>query len=1155
MRGLQLLVKKWRGVEAGMDARILNELWILGILTLGGPLDPSHPTAGQVIKDKERGEAAETAMLDLLVTIIKPLSMIMDELQVDEDEQREDVDSEEDDYMGASFDWDADECIPPTTTTTRPKSKSKRLPSPPIAFLSPPPIPIIFHTITTITTLASRSTSLPSLQLTALEALRLIIQFYLVPHSGNSKSPIASNTDSVSPLIATALPGTASTLTRIILSTLSESNQSQRQPAPIIVSSLATLSVLIISALSDRVTASLRSSARVKQGNEASLEELGAEFNVGSRMQEPEISVEEGLTIEEGPRSIPSLTGPTLPSSAWLQHTLDRITALFISLTLLNSHDSPLVRTAFVEFCTNILDACSVTLADSKRILLESLFSLSNDSWPTVSTPARHHVTLFLQGDARDEYAKLAGSIIRDKFTSLPRSILRGDEATVRNSAGVIQSGLRYAPSLSTSHQGLLEAIDRWSWAILRSLTFERINTTAGENNKNNMSQAWITSGELYEADSAEDWPVLRLNQLDDQGTVKELDRLWNEMGRWAKDAEQEREIITPFLRLVVGGASGDGIALSAAFILNGMLKGFESSDGQEVKKGAKKMIKVVVKGVLSLLDQLEEMENVVEDVTAEKAEELDVMADSSIPLLVEHRKGATSLIPALDGLNPVVTTSATTSSLALASHRITLICFSLRILSTCATLLSSSFEPYLLQALYHILAHTSPTAHPLLREYAQLALSRIASATTYASPQNLILANVDYVVNSVSQRLSISRLDPAAPLVLVEMIRLVGEPIVPMVQDLVEDVFEALDDYHGYEEVTVGLWAVLDALMRVMAGTIIEAEVENEGKPNVLIDKIIKPGSDMEWERFTEWYSQRQRELPSTSPLSPHPHNPFDILPPLESDDPTQPPADSDPDRDAAEDTPKLPPTRSQLVGSQILAKALYFLTHSSPFLRTRVISLLTSSIPLLCSPSSLTDLTSTREGDLLPVIHRAWPYLLNRLLDQEVYVVVETMGLMERLAEFVGEFMSRRILEDVWPRYKGILEGSRKKEKTSGGGGRGGGGGGRGERRFMESSKLIKGILRCMIKVIQKVPLKDDVCWELTRGFTRFLDQRGEEDIQRLAREAFVELGKINPDVVWLVLNGLGKGRVDEGLPLFLKEDGLEVGDNVQIVLDSLQ
>ena len=1035
-----------------MDKRVLHELWIMSILTLGGPLDAAGPTtkakdAGKGKgKEVEKTEESKLAIVKVLLALMTPMDRA--ELPVNDDD--------EDDPLGESIDWTMDDAIPPL----------KPAPSPP----SPPPAPqlsILFHTLTTFIDLSATPSSLLSLQLTSLAALSTLVQSFLIPFPHSTPGP--------SPLLATALPGTASALSRIALSLPSSSaapDHARRQPSAAITASLDLLSLLIVAAISDDITADLRAPTT------ASLSELVSSFS-------PSTSPPTPTPVASAP------TGPILPTTAWLTLTLSALSTLLSSLSPLTTHPSSPVRTSFVHLLSSLLSFSPLTLGPLRIPILSSLLALSTDSWPAVAEPAKDALGRLLPSG---EYEALLGEIVRTRLAGLPRAVLKGDASAVVAGTRIVRAALGCAGVGS-------EGMEKWGWSLVRALSFERV----GGGGEGGMERGWREERSGQEGE----WPEMRVRGVERESR-RELEELWRAVGVSAGRGGIEGEVVEMLLGVVGrGGAEGE----SALWILEGVLKGFEG----EMGKGRKKVVRGVVKAVLVLLEELEEEK---EETAAEASPTMkndslmDVSSDLPALSIVEHTRGL-SLTPSLDALHPVASPASSQ-----ASHRLILASLALRTLSTAATLLGSSFQLHLLQSLYHVLAHLSPTAHPLLQSHAQCALTEIAYATDYASPQNLVLANVDYVVNSVSQRLSISRLDPAAPLVLVEMIRLVGEPIVPMVQDLVEDVLEALDDYHGYEEVTVGLWAVLDALMRVMASGV--PRREEGGK-----EEVRKRGE--EWGEFVEWFEKRGKEKEDDQEEEevPNPRKPFESGF-EDKEGPTEFPQ-----------TEVAPPTRPQTVAAEILSKSLYFLSHSSPFLRSRVLSLITSAVPLLMTPADAS--SPNRQGDLLPVIHRAWPYILNRLCDSEPYVVLEAAFLVEALATHVGSFMSRRILDDVWPRFRTLLDKQEQLDRQSAIAGK---------TTYTASHRLHRAILGTMGCVARDVPLKEDVVWEMGMLFRRFLDQKLDEELQSAAREVYGALGRINADAVWLVL----AGSVDEDLPTPLRIPGVDIKDNVERLLQPL-
>ncbi|GAA6063192.1 hypothetical protein JCM10212_000494 [Sporobolomyces blumeae] len=156
-------------------------------------------------------------------------------------------------------------------------------------------------------------------------------------------------------------------------------------------------------------------------------------------------------------------------------------------------------------------------------------------------------------------------------------------------------------------------------------------------------------------------------------------------------------------------------------------------------------MLKGVTRAVLSLLEELERTDK--PEIKREDREEAASTGDPSRDLVIEapdgettlagivHSKGITA-IPSLDEYQPVVARSTVGDDRA--SHRLLLISLALRILATTSTLLGDSFQPLLLQVLYHVLSRVSPSNHPFVRSTAQTALVKIAESTGYASAGNL---------------------------------------------------------------------------------------------------------------------------------------------------------------------------------------------------------------------------------------------------------------------------------------------------------------------------------------------------------------------------------------------------------------------------------
>ncbi|KAK4050906.1 hypothetical protein OIO90_004882 [Microbotryomycetes sp. JL221] len=1113
---LATLVVKWRVV--GMDERVLHQLWTMISLQLGGPLDPNGPNAKLTSSSKgkavERTEECQLAMVRALLALIGPLDP--EECVAEQGPLHGD---EDDDPLGENIDWSADE---PRDLQTRDRRQIHIVPAP-----SSPRVPIVFHTLTTLLDISYKSSSLQSLQIESLKALEFIIVHHLQKHPPSSEAKRIVG-QGPSPLLATALPGTASTLCRITLSAshhppAEEKPADRRQHSGVIVQALKLLTLLLLATIGDEITKDLRSTEVPESAEQpTTLNDLFAHLSTnGTSSTAPgqqDSSNGEPADPQESrseAKSSASAPGPVKPSPSWLKYTMTSVSALIGTLSPLSQHDNPLVRQQLAEFLSTLLDNAFESLDDARTIVIEGLLVVAGDAWTNVSTVAKKalHEGLGRAPRAGSSLSAIIASIVQNRMAMLPGQMRKRDHPAVVRSTRVITQSLNFVQGITGSDVAVAEAlrnVNKWAWNVLDAVDIDDNSANSSSDEGARFALAWIDeSSELGQTRSLlAPWPPIRLrHDAGDDGIVRSLIDMWRQLGIAAKASGQEPAVVESFLGTALGVRRWQHVAVNALWALDGVLAGVGQTVGS---KRRRKLVNTVVKSLLSLLDELEQFSQ--QDQSSEMREEDKASSltrnDSDQDVVIEHGR-IISHTPALDGLKPV--SALVTRKQNQERHRIMMMCFALRVIATCATQLEVDFQPHLLQTLYHVLANVSPSTNALLRAHAQAALSTIATSTSFASPQNLVMANVDYVVNSVSQRLSVGRLDPDAPLVLVEMIRLVGPPIVPMVQDLVEDVFEALDDYHGYDQVTMSLWAVMDALMRVMGE---DSSVENGTKSNELGMPQVKAVVDAEadWTAFLTWYERRhdnaQDDLESVGEDLPrdNPQAPFDTLRSDGQEDETQAPP---PEPEQA------PATRHQSVASHIIAKAVYFLTHQSAFLRARVLALIATAVPLLVAPSDSQDPTSTRQSDLLPVIHRAWPYIVNRLSDKEHFVVIEAAALVEVLARHVGDFMSRRILDDAWPKLKKLLTDQAQLDQQSALKGSS-------NVKFTVSNKLYLSIVRTISQVIKHVPVKEDVSWEFGSLFKRFLTVDTHESLQQDTVTLYIELARLRPDTIWLVLGG---------------------------------
>ena len=187
-----------------------------------------------------------------------------------------------------------------------------------------------------------------------------------------------------------------------------------------------------------------------------------------------------------------------------------------------------------------------------------------------------------------------------------------------------------------------------------------------------------------------------------------------------------------------------------------------------------------------------------------------------------------------------------------------------------------------------------------------------------------------------------------------------------------------------------------------------------------------------------------------------------------------------------------------------------------------------------------------------LLPCIHDAWPFILRRLSDAESFVVRAAISLVESLADRFGSFMTRRIWDDVWPIFRGMLDKLSATELTSALARRpmrGSGGVGT-KSAYTHSHRLYLALIRTMCAALRNVHPQDAAVWQVILAFRRFLDKDAHEELQACARDLYVVAGMNNKDAVWLALSSTT--QANEAVISFLIEPKLDIKRNVEMIID---
>ncbi|KAI0673390.1 armadillo-type protein [Trametes maxima] len=907
-------------------------------------------------------------------------------------------------------------------------------------------------------------------------------------------------------LVPSILPGTVSTMSKVALGNNTSKGWAN---GDIVAAALLVMQHVVIRAIGDEVC--------LREGVVKSVDNLEDLLDLNPH----------GI---DGTSSSPFTTRRT---ESWLRATASQLHIAMNSLSPLVNHPTPSALLGLADFSGAILSATSLTVPQSQPLLLSFLLSLQGSSLNRVSDRADSLLRRVLTANsmAGHRFLQVLLQISRDNLAALPRLLMSHADSKVEHVAGILESVCRLAhpragsplpgvASISTGVGKLLGphgGVEKWGWSLLSTLEF--ISPPV-------MVTPASTAQLMLESDPAAihsvSFPELTLRHVSSHSAREALERMFRALGATAGE-----DCLFTVDWFVDVGLSGQGERAVAALwcacrLLEGVAQASLGSPASARPPGGRaKRLEKYARDLARRIGEAWDDMDVEESPPADKKPIPDANEDNNI--LVEHVSGLVN-VRGVSGTQQVSPAAPTHRTVQPMLHR----GISLQLLSVTAGILDSRFLPLLLHTLYPVL-HGIVSDALFVSTSALAALNVITISTSFATPANLLLSNFDYALDAVSRRLTRRWLDVDATKVLSVLVRLVGRDVVQKAGDVVEECFDRLDEYHGYEIVVDGLLEVLREVVKV-----IEEEEDNRAsRESAAMGGQQVPLEDgRRLDAFAEWFAHRHDEDTSREPIRDSSY-PREAWGKAKEDTGTESSERAPAADDGFADSP---PTPAQALTQQIVSRSLYFLTHGAPQIRARILHLLANAVPVL------------PESALLPSVHQAWPFILNRLKDTETFVVSAAAALIAALALHVGDFMYRRIWDDVWPRFRELLLRLERADASSALAHRARGVIGT-ESAYTHSHRLYRAVIQTLTAAARGVQAQDAANWEVIVLFRRFLHRHVHEELQACARELYLALGRNNADAVWLGLAGT-LGWV-EGPVAFLREPEWDVEANVRMIL----
>jgi len=337
-----------------------------------------------------------------------------------------------------------------------------------------------------------------------------------------------------------------------------------------------------------------------------------------------------------------------------------------------------------------------------------------------------------------------------------------------------------------------------------------------------------------------------------------------------------------------------------------------------------------------------------------------------------------------------------------------------LRALALRAEHAGEEFRYELIDALYPVL-HTLAAPESQLQQDSIICLNKITKACAYDSTQQLIVDNVDYLTNAVALKLNAFDVSPQAPQVLLMMVQLAGPSLLPYLEDTVESIFAALEDFHGYPLLVELLFKVLAvmaeegvkapqlALTDSKSSTVNAIATQGWTSTDVTgLADLIKTRNEDRNDPDSERQTSEKRESAPQRPWASVDEEDDD----KDDDESEGEAAGSGQDRDASDEVAPPPAAKTYNLLLKITTLTQHFLPSASPSLRISLLGLIRTAVPAMAQ----------HENSFLPLINTLWPEVTARLEDSEISVQVTALEIVAIFCEYAKDFMRSRMLQ-LWP------------------------------------------------------------------------------------------------------------------------------------------
>ncbi|NXW62138.1 TTI1 protein, partial [Eurystomus gularis] len=415
-------------------------------------------------------------------------------------------------------------------------------------------------------------------------------------------------------------------------------------------------------------------------------------------------------------------------------------------------------------------------------------------------------------------------------------------------------------------------------------------------------------------------------------------------------------------------------------------------------------------------------------------------------------------------------------------------ICIQLEGVGCFAAVLGKEFRLLLLSALYPVLEKAGDETL-LISETALGTLVDICKACSYDSLQCLINENSDYLVNGISLNLRQLAHQPHVSQVLDTMLRHSDATLLPLVDDVIQDVLSALDQSYNNQASTFLriLHSVMAALVRWFGSSCGEEQQQAAEQCSGASSRGQQVVTRQDMERFFLDYV-RQKQIAEG------------LLPDTEEGEADEVPPLAKPEPQSSDTEGEAPlPSHAQLA-KDVMERCIHLLSHRNLRVRLKVLDVLELCVTVL----------HPHGNHLLPMAHRVWPALVTRLISDDPLAVLRAFKVLCTLAQKCGDFLRQRFSKDVLPKLTSSLLSQAPASARAGP-----------VYTHTLAFKLQLAVLQGLGSLCEKLDMGESDLNKVADACLIYLSAKQPVKLQEAAQSVFLHLMHVDPDSTWLLLN----------------------------------